>query len=372
MVETTERSRQPVRLFRARWAALLLCAAAIAATDAAAQLTVVSWGGSYGRASAKAWFEPFAAATGIEINVEDFSGGLAQIRAQADIGNVYWDVVDIDLADAVRGCDDGLLEPIDPAILLPAEDGTPATEDFPPEYLTECGVGTNSYSTIYAYNADEFPGEKPAALADFFDLEKFPGRRGMKRWPKDNLERALIADGVPLEQVYEVLSTDEGVRRAFRKLDTIKDQIVWWETSAHAPQLLADGEAVMTTAYNGRIFNAQVLENQPFEIVWDGQVLDAGQLVIVAGTKNLEAALQFVAFASAPENAAGIAKHISYGPVRRSAFRFVGRHSETGIEMAPHLPTYPEHRAQGITSDWRWWADNGDEMNELFSAWLAR
>ena len=103
----------------------------------------------------------------------------------------------------------------------------------------------------------------------------------MRRVPDVNLEFALLADGVPSEQVYEVLSTQEGLDRAFRKLDTIKDQVVWWEAGAQAPQLLADGEVAMSTAYNGRIFNAQVLENQPFVIVWDGQILDRGQLVAV-------------------------------------------------------------------------------------------
>ena len=194
----------------------------------------------------------------------------------------------------------------------------------------------------------------------------------MKRWPKDNLERALIADGVPLDQVYATLDTREGVRRAFRKLDTIKDEIVWWETSAQAPQLLADGEAVMTTAYNGRIFNAQVLEDQPFEIVWDGQILDVGQFVVVAGTRNLEAARRFVAFASSPRHIVGIAKYISYGPARISAMPLVDKHLETGIDMRPHMPTNPDNLVRGLQSDWEWWSDNGDEMNEIFAAWLAR
>ena len=153
-----------------------------------------------------------------------------------------------------------------------------------PGALTECGVGTLFYSTIYAYNLKQFPGAKPSTIGDFFDLEKFPGRRGMRRTPHVNLEFALMADGVPLQRVYAVLDTQEGLDRAFRKLDSIKDHIVWWEAGAQPPQMLADGEVAMTTAYNGRIFNAQVLENQPFAIVWDGQLLDMGQMVIVSGT----------------------------------------------------------------------------------------
>ncbi len=350
-------------------AAPALPRAAVAAT---AQLTVVTWGGAYGRASAKAWFEPYSAATGTVVEVEDYNGGLAQIRAQVDIGAVHWDVVDMDLADAVRGCDEGLLEVVDRSLLAPAPDGTPAEDDFVPETLTECGVGTSFWSTIYAYNRNSFPGDKPSTMADFFDLEKFPGRRGMQRAPQPNLEIALIGDGVPIDQVYAVLDTPEGVDRAFRKLDEIKDEVIWWEAGAQPPQMLADGEVVMTTAWNGRIFNAQVLENQPFEIVWDGQVLGMGQIVIVAGTENLEAAQDFVSFISTPENLAAISKYISYGPTRYSAMPLVDRHLETGIDMRPHMPTYPENMARALRDDFRWWSDHRDELNERFSAWLAR
>ena len=89
----------------------------------------------------------------------------------------------------------------------------------------------------------------------------------MRRSPVVNLEFALMGDGVPVDEVYALLDTDAGIARAFRKLDTIKDDIVWWEAGAQPPQMLADGEVAMSTAYNGRIFNAQVLEEQPFVIV---------------------------------------------------------------------------------------------------------
>ena len=335
-------------------------------------VTAVSWGGSYGRASIKAIHEPFMAATGITVRMEDYNGGLAQIRAQVETGNVHWDVVDLEMADATLGCDEGLLEPVDVGDLPPAPDGTPAEQDFLPKTLTECGVGLVFYSTIYAYNEEKFPGSKPATIGDFFDLEKFPGRRGMRRSPLVNLEFALMADGVPIKQVYSTLDTPEGVDRAFRKLDTIKEHIVWWEAGAQPPQMLADNEVVMSTAWNGRIFNAQVLEKQPFVVVWDGQVLDWGQKAIVAGTRNLEAAKKFVAFAAKTETMAAIGRYISYSPVRRSGAGLVSTHLETGVDMKPHMPTTPQNAARVLHNDWEWWSDHSDEMNERFSAWLAR
>ena len=339
----------------------------------AESITAVSYGGSYARACQQAYHEPFTAETGIEVRLDDFNGDLAQIRAQVETGNVHWDVVDLNFPELVKACDEGLLELIDLDALPPAPDGTPARDDYyegtPLEGCSGSGI---LFSTVYAYNRESFPDEKPTTIADFFDLDKFPGRRGMRRSVKDNLEFALMADGVPADRVYAVLDTPEGVDRAFRKLDTIKDRIVWWEAGAQPPQMLADREVAMSTAWNGRIFNAQVLENQPFAIVWDGQVLSGSSLAIVSGAPNLEASRRFVLFASRVESMAAVSRYISYGPARRSGTSLVSTHAETGIDMLPHMPTNPENLVNAVFSDWEWWSDNDDEMTERFSAWLAR
>ena len=194
----------------------------------------------------------------------------------------------------------------------------------------------------------------------------------MRRVPQGNLEFALIADGVPLEEVYPALDTPEGLERAFRKLDAIKDEVIWWEVGAQPPQMLADGEVVMSTAYNGRIFNAQVLEGQPFVIVWDGQLLAVGQVGIVRGTPRLEEALSYVGFATGAESLARISRRISYSPTRRSAVPLVTTHVPTGVEMEPHMPAHSANAARALIYDWSFWVDHQDELNERFSTWLAR
>ena len=343
-----------------------------ASGDGAERITVTSWGGAYGKAVHEGVNIPFTEATGTRIDFEDYNGGLAQIRAQVDIGSIYWDVIDLEIADAVRGCDEGLLEPLDLGSLLPGADGSAAAADYPPDSHTECAAATIYWSTIYAYNAEHVSGAPPTTMDDFFDLERFPGRRGMRRVPQVNLEFALIADGVPVDEVYAVLASEGGVDRAFRKLDTIKDEVVWWEAGAQPPQMLADGEVAMTTAYNGRVFNAQVLESQPFVIVWDGQVLSVGQLAIVAGTPRLEAAKRYLSFFATAESLARIGRRISYSPVRHSGRPLVTTHVVTGDEMAPHMPALQAETSRSLIYGWAWWADHKDEMNERFSAWLSR
>ncbi len=353
-------------------AAAAVLAIGMSASANADALTAVSWGGAYTHSQIEAYHKPFEKETGIKINSEDYSGGLAEVRAQVEAGNVTWDLVDVELSDAVRGCDEGLLESIDPSILPAAPDGTPATEDFIDGALGDCYVANIVWSTVYAYDNTKFGGKNPTSMADFFNTKDFSGKRGMRKGPKPNLEFALIADGVPAKDVYKVLSTKAGVDRAFAKLDTIKDDVLWWEAGAQPPQMLADGEVTMTTAYNGRIFNAQVSENKPFTIVWDGQILDLDLWVIPKGSKNVANALKFVAFSTDTQRLADQAKYISYGPARKSSAPMIGNHAETGVAMLPHMPTAAENLENAVLNDFAWWADHQDEMNERFASWLAQ
>ena len=354
--------------------ALALAAVVSTTTTAGAEeaITAVSWGGAYTMSQIKAYHEPFAQMTGIKVNSVDYNGGMAEIKAQVEAGNVSWDVVDVEISDAIKGCDEGLLERIDHSILPPAPDGTPATEDFLPGTLYDCAVSTIIWSTVYGYDDATIGDKKPTTMADFFDLKTWPGKRSMRKTPKPNLEFALIADGVPTDKVYETLSTPEGVDRAFAKLDTIKNAMVWWEAGAQPPQLLADGEVVMATAYNGRLFNAVANEGKKFVIVWDGQVWDQDLWAIPKGSKNKEAALKFVAYSTDTQRLADQAKYISYGPARASSTALIGKDITGKIDMGPQMPTAPDNFKNALQINSEWWADNQDSMNERFNAWLAK
>lgn len=333
-------------------------------------ITVVNFGGSYAKACVEGFHNDFEKETGIKVNLEDYNGELSQIRAQVEAGAVSWDVVALEGPNLLIACDEGLIEPIDSLNLPPSSDGVPAEDDFIAGTLYECGIGGVFYATVVAYHPAEFPEQEPAKLEDFFDLVNYSGRRAVHRSPQAVLEMALMASGVQPEDVYEVLGTEDGLSRAFDQLDLIKDDIVWWEAGAQPPQMLADREVSMAIAWNGRIFNAQTVENQPIKILWDGRVIDSGGRSILTGAPNLANARKFVEFAARPKSQLGIASRIAYAPTRQSAFDMVDQHATLGIPMKPHLPTNPEHAGRQLTMNAEWWVDRRDELVERFASWL--
>ena len=342
-----------------------------AASAGAGEITVVSWGGAYTKSQVEAYYKPWMAKTGHKVKSVDAPNPAAPIKAQVTAGNVSMDVADVEYSDAVRYCDEGLLEAIDPKSLPAGADGTPAIDDFIPGGLTDCAVANIVWSTIFAYDASTISGAKPTTMADFFNTSKFPGKRGLRKGAKPNLEMALMGDGVPAGEVYKLLGTKAGVARAFAKLDTIKKDIVWWEAGAQAPQLLADGEVAMTTAYNGRIFNAAAKENKPFVVVWDGQILDFDLYVIPKGAPNKALAIEFIKFATDTQRLADQAKYIAYGPARKSSGPLVGLYQDGKTEMAPHMPTAAANMKNALVNNFEFWADRDSELNERFNAWIA-
>ena len=346
---------------------------AFALPSVAQEVNVLGWGGSYTTSQIEAYHKPFAAKTGIKVVSIDADNPATPIKAQVDAGNVTFDVASVEFADAVRFCDEGLLEIIDPAILSAAPDGTPAMEDFLPGTVTECFVATDVFATVIAFDGAKYAGmDAPTTLADFFDTTKFPGKRGARKNAKVLMEMALMADGVPAADVYATLETDAGVDRAFAKLDAIKSDIIWWDAGAQPPQLLADGEVAMTVAYNGRIFNANVSEGKDFRIIWDGQVYDVEGWVVPKGAPNLQNALDFITFSTGTEPLAKAAEWISYGPPRVSSAPLVGMYQDGKTEMAPNLPTSPENLTTALFSNLEFWADRDTELNERFNAWLLK
>ena len=346
----------------------------VTAAHAETELIVVSWGGAYSASQQNAYHEPYMAANPDVriINDDSASEAVAKIRAMNEAGAVTWALVDMVASDTILLCDEGLLEEVDhDAILAPAPDGTPASEDFGSLIASPCFIPQIVYSTAFGYRTD-LVSEAPTSISDVFDLEKFPGKRTLEKKPINNLEWALIADGVDPADVYDVLSSEEGVDRALAKLDTIKDNVIWWDKGAQPTQLLADGEIVMGSAYNGRLFSVIEEEKQPIAMMWDWQVFDLDGWVIPKGAPHREEVLKYLNFATDTQRLADQAKFISYGPARASSAAMVGKHATLGIEMAPHMPTAPGNAKHTLLFNYEFWADNRDDLTERFNSWLAQ
>ena len=328
-------------------------------------LTVVSWGGSYTRSQMLAYVKPFRNRLGEWVEMETYNGGLDEIRNQVETENVVWDVVDFEQSDLIRGCREGLLEKIDHQKLAAGSDGTPAAEDFMPGALTECGVGQMVWATVVAYDRSQLEGEAPATLADFFDVKKFPGKRGLRRDPRVNMEWALMADGVAPGDVYATLETEAGQERAFDVLDRIKTRIVWWSSGEEPVGLLDSGAVVMTSAWNGRLYRPIKEGGKDFAIVWDGQLWDIDSWGIPKGTANLAKAMDFIVFATISSRLAEQTKYISYGPARRSAVALVDD------DTRAMLPTAAANLANALKMDAEWWAARHAELSAKFEQWLV-
>ncbi|MEO1774179.1 MAG: extracellular solute-binding protein [Pseudomonadota bacterium] len=341
-------------------------------------MTIVSWGGAYSASQQNAYHTPYSDATGVEIiNDESSAEAVAKLRAMNEAGNVTWDVVDVVASDAIRLCDEGLAREMDfDEELAAAPDGTSASDDFGDLIVSDCFIPQIVYSTTFGYRTDvaEWNGATPDDICDVFDLATFPGKRSLEKRPINNMEWALLCDGVDKADVYDVLETEEGVAKALAKLDTIKDDTIWWSAGAETPQRLADGEVVIGSTYNGRLFALIEEQDQPVAMLWDAQVFDLDGWIIPTGLseERLNRALHYVRFATDTQRLADQAKWISYGPARASSAPLVGKHADLGIDMAQHMPTDPENSKNTFLYNYEWWADNRDDLDAKFQAWLAQ
>lgn len=357
---------------------IALMGAALASTTALAEdMTIVSWGGAYSKSQQKAYHEPYMAKNPDVkiINDESSNEAVAKLRAMTEAGNVTWDVVDVVASDAIRLCDEGLAMEIDPDTqLAPAPDGTSAKDDFGELLVSSCYIPQIVYSTTFGYRTDMVGDTPPTDVCAIFDLDKYPGKRSLEKRPINNMEWALLCDGVAKDDIYDVLETEEGQARAFAKLDTIKDQVVWWSAGADTPQLLADGEVVMGSTYNGRLFSLIEEQKQPVAMLWDAQVFDLDGWIIPAGLseERKKRALDYIYFATDTQRLADQAKYISYGPARKSSAPLVGKHADLGIDMAPHMPTDPANAKNTFLYNYEWWADYRDDLDAKFQAWLSK
>ena len=317
-------------------------------------LNIVSWGGAYQDGQKEVFFKPFNA-TGTKLTDESWDGGLGVLRTKIKGGNNTWDVVQVEADELEVGCDEGLYEMLDASKIGGAG-------RYLPGAVHACGVGAIIYNLILAYDGDKLK-TAPSSWSDFFDTKKYPGKRSIRNGAKWNLEVALIADGVSSKEVYKVLRTPEGLERAFKKLDTIKGDLVFWKSGAQPPQMLAAGDVVMTTAYNGRITAANEKDKKNFRMVWKDTPYTMDSWVIMKGTAQKANAEKLLEYLGRPENQAKLPKYVRYGVTAAAAGPMIDK------SLLSDLPTNPDNLKQAFAEDVKFWIDNGDKLAERWTRW---
>ena len=343
-----------------RKATLTLAASLLASTALAeGEVTIASWGGSFQEAQSKALFEPAAEATGVTVKQETY-GGMSDVRLQVSTGQVTFDIVASGSGSAARAGAEGLLEELDYDVI-------DVSEFYPTLKSTYC-VGGDVFSTVYAWNTDTYGEDGPQSWADFWDVEKFPGTRAYRgNSVAGALEPALMADGVPMEEVYEVLSSEEGIERALDKIRELRPHIsVFWTSGAQQAQLMKDGEVDMTTGWNGRFDNA-AKDGAQVAYSFNQALLDYDCFAIPKGAPNKDVAMAFLAEISKAEYQDDLPKYITYGPTNKAAYDT----GEISAEVAATLLSSPENAALQLPVSLEWYAEWETIAAEMYQEMLT-
>jgi len=307
-----------------------------------------SWGGAYQDAEKVSYCEPFEKATGAKV-VQDGPMNVAKFRAMASSGTPDWDVVDITGGFLEVAAKDGLLEKIDSKLVTLSR--------IDPRFVHDYGVGCIVWSYNLGYSTTAFANGPPRTWADLFDLKRFPGKRTILDQPVASLEVALLADGVALDKLYPL-----DVERAFKKLNEIKNQVVFWTTNSQSQQLFVDREVVAGIILNGRVYDA-AQKGAKIALSWEQNIQAVDYLVVPKGSKNRVAAMRLIDTMTVAENQAKVANLIAYSPTNIEAYKTIDP------KLEPWLCTTPENTRKGFVMSQLYWRDHLKELTERWTAW---
>jgi putative spermidine/putrescine transport system substrate-binding protein len=310
-------------------------------------LSFVSFGGVYQEAQRKAWLQPYTELTGVQFT-EDENSSNATIKSQVEAGQVTWDVVDVG-NDFGLDVHKDLLEPLDYTLI-------PKDELNADLGITDYRIPDITYGVVLAYNTEKTGGQTPAGWADYFDTTKIPGKRGAWDYSEGGMfEFALMADGVKPADLYPL-----DLERATKKLNTIKDDIVFWSSGAESQELIGAGEVSMTMIWNGRGWSAKNIDQKPVEIQWNQQIVTADYLVIPKGSPNKDAAMKFIAYTACAEHNAGPSEFIPYGPTNKNSTPNPAMVNDLSVTNADENSAY---------FDDTYLAENFDQIDAAWQAW---
>ena len=348
--------RQDRREFlKATAGAVALTALGSAAPAIAQSKTIVfnDSGGASADAGKVAFGDPFEAQTGVKVRITA-PAQIAKLKAMVQAHNVEWDVAELVSQEHRLAIREGLIQKLDKTVV----DVSHLTPDSQDDYSVVFGF----YSTAMGYNREKLvDGKRPKNWQEFWDVKAFPGRRALRNHPVDNLEFALLADGVPTDKIYPI-----DLDRAFKSLDRIKQHIaVWWKDGAQPAQMLVDGEVDFTSGWHGRFFALAMKGEKRIGVEWTGGMLKRSWVGVPVGAPNPKEAMQLIALMVRPQNSAKYAEGISYICGDPRAYDYLPDNVKEWVVTNPSI------KSRMVLVDEDWWLENAERAQQRWNDWIV-
>ncbi|KUM36387.1 extracellular solute-binding protein [Arthrobacter sp. EpRS71] len=315
-----------------------------------AQLTIADFGGKLSKAMNTAFLEPYSAESGAKFT-QDGNMEYNKIALQIQSGNIEWDLAEVDTWLANQQCGKQF-EEIDADTLDPSK--------FAEGRVTnKCGLPVLEWGAVLAYDKTKFGDNPPTSWADFFDTQKFPGKRCAPTSSQYNLEAASLASGVQPENLYPL-----DVTKAIAKYETIKQDTTFLTSSTQQVDTMLSGGAVMCMVYSPRAFDA-VNQGAKWDVVWPTALKVWDNLVILKGSKNADAAKKFLNWLS--NNPDAQTKFEEIAPYGSTSSK--GSDPQTSDLQKQYLVS--NHRTDGVALDNEWYAQYKDAAESQWRAALV-
>ncbi|SCL25622.1 ABC transporter substrate-binding protein [Micromonospora inyonensis] len=315
-------------------------------------ITYAGFGGTYEEAVKAALFDPYSKDTGVKVLYDSSGSDVAKLVQMSKSGSMNLDLIDAEDSSLAQFMAADILQPID----------TKGLEGFAdPSAVTGYSVPWYTFSRNLFWNKDEVPGGVDS-WADLFDTKGIPGKRGMVGLPWGILEGALIADGVPVDQLYPL-----DLDRAFRKLDTIRGNTVFFPSNGDLQNAISQGEIALGYGNLARIKSIAASGAVPLDYTWDGAVLSVQQLVIPKGAPDQPDAFEAIKYSLKPEVQKAIMDKLGYTPSLKSVLDGLDAKARADLPGTEETASDETFRI-----DVDWWAKNGADVLKRWQDWQNR
>ena len=334
-----------------------LAALLVATSPALAQreLTIVAGGGQLQDHMRRTLFDTFTQRTGIPVRDSSYDYNVGPIRAMVQARNVTWDVVMVEAPDLIRGCEDGIFERIDWAMV--------DRDKFLPGGAIPCGAGAIGWGVAVFRDLARNPAG-PSNWQEFWDVQRFPGRRTLRRGARMTLEIALMGDGVAAADVYRELATPAGQQRAFAALDRIRPSLHFWTGGQQPLELVNAGEVAYAVGFVGRTANA-IRGGARLDLNWDTLLYSFDYWAVVRGSPQSANAMRLINHITDAEPLRALAQAWPINPVNAAVANDPAVRAANPLMMS-------NHQAGGLQIDTEFWLDQGTDLEQRFAAWLNR